>query len=205
MLKARVAEWILSLVTRPDRAEATVGDLLEDRTSRGDLRFWISIGETALSLLWRDFTADWRHCIKLATLALLVESLALVAMIITVGLGSGFLFGVLYPVASAWMASPIASWIFTTVFLAGFAPIDFQTGRWLARRSPGQEIAVCCALMIFEQILTTLVDIAAHKGWSEFLLGLTLWQIPALLYHAPLFVGAVLIRRRRLNNGNIAS
>ena len=42
MHNAKAAEWILSLVTAPDRAAATVGDLIESRA--GALRFWSAIG-----------------------------------------------------------------------------------------------------------------------------------------------------------------
>ena len=46
MRNANIAERILSLVTAPDRAAATVGDLIESRV--GALRFWSAIGSQIL-------------------------------------------------------------------------------------------------------------------------------------------------------------
>ena len=46
MPNANIAERILSLVTTPDRAGATVGDLIESRV--GALRFWFTIASQIL-------------------------------------------------------------------------------------------------------------------------------------------------------------
>ncbi len=46
MRSANVAEWILSLVTTPDRAAGTVGDLIESRA--GAPRFWSTIASQFL-------------------------------------------------------------------------------------------------------------------------------------------------------------
>jgi hypothetical protein len=46
MRNANVAERILSLITTPDRAAATVGDLIE--THVGVWRFWFTIGSQFL-------------------------------------------------------------------------------------------------------------------------------------------------------------
>jgi hypothetical protein len=49
MPNANIAERILSLVTTPDRAGATVGDLIESRV--GALRFWFTIASQVLRRL----------------------------------------------------------------------------------------------------------------------------------------------------------
>ena len=52
MREARLAEWILSLVTAQERAASTVGDLLEERLTRG--RFWFEVLRTAGVSFCRD-------------------------------------------------------------------------------------------------------------------------------------------------------
>jgi hypothetical protein len=58
MRNARIAEWILSLVTTSDRAASAVGDLMEDVAGHGTLRFWASVLHLAMSLLVRDLAAN---------------------------------------------------------------------------------------------------------------------------------------------------
>ena len=58
MHNAAIAEWILSLVVAPDRAASTVGDLVEEASSRGPLWFWSCVLQTAGSHLWHELTAS---------------------------------------------------------------------------------------------------------------------------------------------------
>ena len=51
MRNAAAAEWILSLVS--DNSASTVGDLVEEASSRGALWFWSGVLRTAGSHLWR--------------------------------------------------------------------------------------------------------------------------------------------------------
>jgi hypothetical protein len=53
MRKAAIAEWILSLVTTPERAASTAGDLLERPSG-----FWLSVIRTAFPLLGRRLVAN---------------------------------------------------------------------------------------------------------------------------------------------------
>ena len=53
MHSTHLAEWILGLVTSRDRAASTVGDLVEEASSRGAVWFWSGIVRIAASLLWR--------------------------------------------------------------------------------------------------------------------------------------------------------
>jgi hypothetical protein len=55
MRNAATAEWILSLVS--DNAASTVGDLVEEASSRGALWFWASVLRTACSHFWHDLSA----------------------------------------------------------------------------------------------------------------------------------------------------
>lgn len=66
MRKVAVAEWILSLTVAPDRAATTVGDLVEDASTRGVVWFWSSILWTALSHFWRDLSSSPFRMVRLA-------------------------------------------------------------------------------------------------------------------------------------------
>jgi hypothetical protein len=50
MPKGEFAHWLLSRATTPDRAEATVGDLLEESESRSDIWFWRSVLQTTVRM-----------------------------------------------------------------------------------------------------------------------------------------------------------
>jgi hypothetical protein len=53
----RLAESLLSIVTPPDRAAATVGDLLEVSAGAPSVTFWMAIARTFAALVWRDLNA----------------------------------------------------------------------------------------------------------------------------------------------------
>ena len=123
MRNPRLAEWILSLVTAPERASATVGDLLEDRVHAGALRFWSAVLITAGSLLWRDVIADPKRIAGLAVYGVFLELLlSFVAAVVLVVLyavialvGSGVNPGVQWTVGpsmplSVITAGTIAGW-----------------------------------------------------------------------------------------------
>jgi hypothetical protein len=68
--------------------------------------------------------------------------------------------------------------------------VPFQQGRWLARRSPGQELAACFALTI----LTAAVDsIPMALG-----LGTAFQLMLSIAASIPMFAGAVWVRRKRM-------
>jgi hypothetical protein len=75
MRDARIAEWILSLVTTPDRAASAVGDLMEDVVARRALRFWGSVSYLTISLLVRDLASNPVRMVGLGALGLLIELL----------------------------------------------------------------------------------------------------------------------------------
>jgi hypothetical protein len=62
---AAAAERILTLVTTPDRAAATVGDLLEDARGQRPVWFWAGVLETACSSVWRDLCISPRQMVCL--------------------------------------------------------------------------------------------------------------------------------------------
>lgn len=77
MRKVALAEWILALTVAPDRAATTVGDLVEDASTRGVLWFWSSVLWTALSHLLRDLSAAPFRMVKLALWGWVIEFLLL--------------------------------------------------------------------------------------------------------------------------------
>ena len=56
-MRSPVMEWLFSLFTSPDRAEAIAGDLTEERARRGSTWFWLQVCRTLLAL-WRSAVMD---------------------------------------------------------------------------------------------------------------------------------------------------
>ena len=56
MLSSAVAEWMLRRCTRRDHAVSIVGDLMETRSEKGLVWFWLATIGTVLSLGWRRAT-----------------------------------------------------------------------------------------------------------------------------------------------------
>lgn len=58
MPKGELAHWLLSRATTPDRAEAAVGDLIEESELRSDFWFWKTVLRTTVRL---SLTAESRR------------------------------------------------------------------------------------------------------------------------------------------------
>jgi hypothetical protein len=196
MRNAHVAEWVLSLVTDPARAMSMVGDLIEESPSHGPLWFWATVSRTALSLVWRDITSNPWRVARLAAFGLLVEYLLLVAMFLLLFLVT---FGAMLIVAPNGAPDSLSSTPFpgfTGLAYVMIMLVQFQAGRVVARRSPGQELAPCVVLTL----LATAVDVVS--AWfgggplttSRLVLD---WGVYPVLSVIPLFAGAVLVRHRR--------
>jgi hypothetical protein len=184
MRNAQVAEWILSLVTSPERATSTVGDLMENAPNHG--RFWLGVLRTAVSLQWSDVAINPGRMARLAGGAFLVGMVLIFVCILAI-----------IPLAMALRPGDPnvwASWAFNIPsVLAVMILVPFQQGRWLARHSPGQELAPCLAVAM----LTAAVD-AVAAGFG----GVTVFQIvlTIALPSIPMFAGAVWVRRKRLSH-----
>ena len=146
MRKDVVAQSVLSLVTTPERASPTVGDLLEE--SRGPLSFWWSVASTTGSLCWQDFRSA---PVLIAWLgvwgwlaASLGPSLCLVPLIPFVGGMSGPLSLTFYALMA--MLTLVVS------FLTGWKVAEFSEGRELA--------AGCSVAFVFAGIYT-------FAGWAS--------------------------------------
>ncbi len=194
MRNTQVAEWILSLVTSPERAASTVGDLMESASTRAG--FWLGVLRTALSLLWGEFAAEPATMMGLAFRGALLETVILVAFVICAAFVGGFLGGVLYLTGSAPDPNPVirtVGWILAYATAGLLVP--FQIGRWLARRAPGRELAPVVALTVLQSAITLALGLLGPVDVLQIILGVTAYQV----FQIPVFVGAALIRRQRLS------
>jgi len=203
MRNTQVAEWILSLVTSPDRAASTVGDLMEGAARRGAFWFWLGVLRTALSMLWRDFSDDPARTMGLAIRGLLLEIVMLVAFVICAAFLGGVIGGVWYVAGTVNAPHPVISslgWMLAGVVAWGLIP--FQIGRWLARRSPGRELAPCVGFMLFDLVTCGIGLIwgGTQSSLLQFLFGLMTGLSLSVLLTIPLMAGAALVRRKRMSH-----
>jgi hypothetical protein len=143
MTKSRIAEWILAQVLPPDRAASTVGDWIEDVDKRGNIWFWSGVVRTATSAIRSDLTESPR-----LILALTLHSTVF----------SWLVFGVTYAVLASmthqWWTARASASVTWNVWIGGL------TGLWIARRAPGEEVAVCIATSLVPMMVGILIRLA---------------------------------------------
>lgn len=212
MRDTQVAEFILGLFTSRDRAAATVGDLVESAPAHGALWLWLCILRTALSLLWRDLVAEPSFMAGLALRGLLVNASLYLAL--------GLVLAVIFIFFAAFGMGPPAflegandafsphydSVFFGALFSALLIPVvavEFQTGRWIARRARHREVAACVAFLIVGRFVKSVVALligvpGAHPPTQPSVAPAmqVINVLGDLLFVAPLFVGAIWVRRR---------
>ena len=194
MNKGRVAEWVLSLVTSPERAAAVVGDLEEKRS--GPFGFWSGIARIAGSLLWHGFASEWPRMLALGALGMFVETFLTVAGIVLFANVIGVLIGVLgglllvrSPSPPQMLVSqPVVEWIGGGLGLVIYLWAQFTAGRQIARRAPGRELAPCIGVLLLDYAI----------GFVLYLIWPSLGIPMGVLTQIPLFAGAASVRRRRL-------
>lgn len=203
MRNAQIAEWILSLVTTPERAAATVGDLLENASELGT--FWLGVLRTAVSLLWREFAEDPANLMGLAFRGFLLELAIVVGIFVIFVIGGGFLgfFAGLFwhpgrPVASLnLVATAIGGLLGAGIVIL----VPFQVGRWMARRAPGREVAPVIAFTI----LTFTIERGIGMFWDtegnlfRFMFSLIAGLMLSFLFQIPMFAGAVWVRKKQIS------
>ena len=150
MRRDRMAERILGLFTSPERAAAVTGDLMEDARASGTVWFWGCVARTAFSMLGRD----------LADVPLFMAGLAfrgaVFALCLSLLWGLATIAGVAVfaivwvQVRPAWLSvTGGLQYLSQIVALAGIGWVQYRTGRWMARRAGGREIAACAAYLLF--------------------------------------------------------
>jgi hypothetical protein len=142
MPKETAAEWILTLVTTPDRASSTVGDLLEEGSSRGACWFWSSVLRTAASLVWRDLCDAWGRMIWLAFSGVL-EFIVVAATLVNIVV---MLWMAIWPYPYGPNGIYIPPWGFYGLRIAVITVVPLLVGWDAARRSKGRELAAGIAL-----------------------------------------------------------
>jgi hypothetical protein len=203
MRNAQVAEWILSLVTTSERASATVGDLMENGAIGSAFRFWIGVLRTAFSLLWREFSGDSARMMGLAWRGTLLQVLIFLVLGIAFDF-MGLLSGPSWrPTDSTWIANhSIVNVVGQALSVGLVLLVSFQVGCWMARRSPGRELAPVVAYTILSFILATVAGLIwdRQQSLSQFILGLAPGLAWNVLIETPTFAGAVWVRRKRLSH-----
>jgi hypothetical protein len=177
MDKHRIAEKFLSSVMPTDRAASAVGDFSE--VADDSWSFWISITRTFASHVWHDLAENPAAMIGLS-LRSLVYSNVLTLLVPLVFLGMALILiapivigiSAMFP-SPAHPASPSPhhydSVITTLSYSAGLAWTlfaGFQTGRWIARRAPGREIAACIAGCFVQWLIFALVGFGVMLEWG---------------------------------------
>lgn len=210
MRKTQIAESVLMLVTSRERAAAIAGDLVEESPGRGAWWLWWSVLRTAGSLLWRGLGADPLQLAGLALRGVLLNFALWLAAFVSFVAAGALIFGLLQTAGLVHGDSasfPRAAEAFFTV--VGLA-IQFQIGRWMARRAADRALAAC-VLFVVETTITTAVSTALflawllatfHKGAAEPETLLDFW-LPygagrPLLDCVPLMAGAWWVRRRSI-------
>jgi len=208
MRSTRVAEWMLSQLTTSERAEAVIGDLLEKVPARGALWFWWSVVTTAAALVWRDVAANPLRTFGLGLTGFVVVLVLFVLLVFvaTAALVLGLIVfssisdaqrvvGVTHLVTGGW------SWVvLTVVFWCVLAGVQFQVGRWLARRSPGHELAPCVAFTVVG-LTCSLVLVLVFPQSTRDPIRDAASAVLLVVLDLPLYAGAVKVRKKRLVSG----
>ncbi len=129
MRNAAAAEWILSLVS--DNSASTVGDLVEEASSRGALWFWSSVLRTACSHLWRDLSASPLRMVGLAFWGVLAT----------------WFFSALFAMAIIVVRMSIASWEKPLLLVLACTAAPLLAGWKVARRSGGRDLSAAFAVV----------------------------------------------------------
>jgi hypothetical protein len=210
MDRARVAEWILSLVLSPERAASAVGDFSEDAGERGSFWFWSCVVRTAISGVWGDFVESPGFMLGLAlrgnlfgifltvaTVALCIPIVSLIAAAV-----DPFL-----PVRTSPRVEEASEILGTLAILAWAAACEFLTGWWIARRARGKEMAAVIIARVAWWVFFSLVGFVVMHFWGSEINRVVAghpdnsgWHPAKLLARFPddifLFAGALWVRRK---------
>jgi hypothetical protein len=189
MRNAAAAEWILSLVVAPDRAASTVGDLVEEASSRGTLWFWSSLLRTACSHFWRDLLVSPLRTVRLAFW----------------GLGASWILGALLGMTVSLLrvhfVDFVPHWEHPLILVLVVIAAPLLAGWEVARRSAGRDLpaafAVAALLAAFHVVSLYLSAMQVRRigiPWPGMENAFTMFCVRALCVIA----GAILFRCRTL-------
>jgi hypothetical protein len=183
-----LAEWILSLVTSPERAVATVGDLCEEGAR--PLALWRSVAWMVLALIGRELLGAPLRMLGLAVYGFVIG----IVLSACQGVAAAGLIVLVFPRALASVNTVVA-----TSLLLGWAG-SFISGILVARRATGREISACVAVVILDTLVTLattgMSPAAPSEAWYAGVLGSTFILLISQLL---LIAGATRVRRRRLH------
>jgi len=183
-----LAEWVLSLVTSPERAVATVGDLYEEGAR--PLALWRSVGWIVLALIGRDLLAAPLGMFGLALYGFVIS----IVLSACQGVVAAGLILLVFPRALASVNTVVA-----TSILLGWAG-SFISGILVARRATGREMSACVAVIILDTLvmlaMTGTAPAAPSDTWYAGVSGSTFILLISQLL---LIAGATRVRRRRLH------
>ena len=171
----RLAESLLSLVTPPDRARSTVGDLLEEATSRGRWWFWWCVARTAAALVRKSLLAAPLQMAAFAVVGWFVYMLVSLVQLLCGWLLVALLWGLGYflthhtaaelladllRIRIGWTPPPagVLHWLGLVVV---WTVAPFQVGRLVSRSWPSREIAVWVVLWLVWPLMATVVPFVA--------------------------------------------
>jgi hypothetical protein len=178
---ARLAEAILSLVVRPERAASAVGDLMETFGESASWSFWMAVARLSVSSLLEQTVSSPFAMVASAVFGwFLYMAISLVLTFGGVVMGT-LAWGILYfgahhtgleLVVNAlklrfdWPPAPLelTSWVQPVVM---WMAAPYQTGRLAARSWPGRELAMCAVLICVWVVLASVVPLVIIPGsWT---------------------------------------
>ena len=193
MPNLRFAEWILGLVSAPDRAASTVGDLAEAPASRGSLWFWSALLRTAAAHVWHAMADRPARIAGVAAGSVAIDIVATAVWAFVTGIvffaSHYFTLRQPDPFSFAWRI-----WFTAPPLVA-----SFLIGRLIARLAPRRELAACLAYVVllpavmFAAML--LFTTLAHEPQS--FLSLSFGASKEVPQRLPAFAGAAWALRRR--------
>ena len=210
--KVRIAEWVLSQVVPPDRARSAVGDWMEDAVERGSIWFWCCVFRTAVARAWADI-AESPATISLWGLVgfclNMLVPLAFLALFIALDMTHhGDIRYRHDPLWTMLMTNTARNpafpphWTFRwPIELAGYLLWSlrvFQTGRWIARRAPGLEVAGCAAVALIGWVAILVTGVLSLRGVNFTLSPYVL--LTGIASDLVLFTGALRVRRESSRN-----
>lgn len=190
----RLTQRLLCLFTAPARAEAIVGDLLEESRGRGRSWFWLQTAGTALALCLKNVRAAPGRSLCLAAAAFVLFIGVYTALAAVTGLFRYFDPSASEGLDASLSLAPLGFWIRILIVVVG---TNFMTGMLITRLASTSTLTGSTPLVV--------LWLAFWLAWpllAEFLYGLSwYWIVGGALvfpffYLLPLLAGSALALRR---------